>query len=97
MVATAKNLIGNFGSCSDISHNNLFTFGNHNPADGSCVMSRAGTTPAERLYLKGLNSIGKLHESRGAREEFSAKVSKDSKGKNINSKSIDDSRKLFDL
>jgi hypothetical protein len=63
MVATAENLIRNLTCCVCISYNNLFTFSNHDPANGSGIMSGSFSAPTERLYLQGMNSIRQFNKA----------------------------------
>jgi hypothetical protein len=58
MVSPTENFIGNFRSGCNISNNYLFALSNHNSAKGASVMSRAGTTPTERLDLKSIYAVG---------------------------------------
>jgi len=97
MVAATKDFVSNLITLSDIAHNNLLAFSDHDTINSSSVMSSARTTPAESLYLKSIHSVGELYESRGSWKELGPEIGEDSKGIDIDSKPIDNFCKPVDL
>jgi hypothetical protein len=51
MMATAKNFIGHFRTCGNITNNNLFTFDNHDATYCSSIMGCSCAAPAESFNL----------------------------------------------
>jgi hypothetical protein len=97
MVAPAENFVGDFCARGNIAHNDLFAFCDHYSAEGSRIMSRSRSTPTERFNLQSIHTISEFYQSRRAWKELGAKICQDTKCEDINTQTINDLCKLFDL
>jgi hypothetical protein len=63
VVSSTEYFVSNFFALPDITDNYLLTLGDHYAIDSTGIMGGSRATPAERFYLKGIDSICEFHQT----------------------------------